>query len=274
MRRNWVPISLPIISLFACGAGVLLQTQTQHCGLSPWFCNHQGMLRDFWMMALPLLFLLARGGWLGVQQLRRTHRVVKTMLGLPRAPQVPLITELAQQLNLMGRIEIVTYHAPEAFCYGILRPRICLTSGLLAVLTPAEIEAVLRHERHHLRRYDPFRTLCWTVISGAFWWLEDRAEHAHLLRELAADQAVIVEQGRTSLASALLKLLTLPRADHLPASDMAVSGLSVTDARIDQLVRSDQMIVAPQKQWQWLLLPTLLVVTMLFCSLVMARLWA
>lgn len=274
MRRNWLPISLPLIGVFACAAGIVLQTQTKHCFASPWFCNGQGMLRDFWMMALPLIFLLGRGTWAGLQQLRRTHGVVHAILRLPRAPEDPLINELAHKLKLAGRIEIVTYAAPEAFCYGLVRPRICLTSGLLAVLTPEEIEAVLRHERHHLRQFDPLRTVFWTVLSGAFWWLEDRAEHAHLLRELAADRAVIVEQGRTSLASALLKLLTVPRAGNLPFMEIAVSGLSVTDARIDQLVRSEQIATSARKHWQWLVLPTLLLVGMLFCSIVMARIWS
>lgn len=274
MPRKWVPILLPLIGVFACGAGVLLQTGSQHCVASRWLCNEQDMLRDFWMMALPVLFLLGRGGWYGIRQLHRTRRIVHTVLQLPRAPQTQLMTELVSKLNLTDRIDIVTYDAPEAFCYGLLRPRICLTSGLLAVLAPAEIEAVVRHERHHVRQYDPLRTLFWTLVSGTFWWLEDRAEHAHLLRELAADRAVIAEQGRTSLASALLKLLTLPRAGRLPTSDTAMSRLSVTDARIDQLLRSEQVPAPTRQLWQWLSLPTLLLLTMLFCSIVMARLWA
>lgn len=274
MRRKWLPISLPLVGIFACGAGLLLQTGTQHCIASPWFCNQQGIWRDFGMMALPLLLLLGRGGWAGFRQLRRTRGVIQAVLRLPHLPEMPLITELAHKLKLTGRIDVVTYTAPEAFCYGLVRPRICLTSGLLAVLSPEEIEAVLRHERHHLRQGDPLRTVFWTVLSGTFWWLEDRAEHAHLLRELAADRAVIVEQGRTSLASALLKLLTTPRKGSLPASDMAISGLSVTDARIDQLVRSEQLTEPGRKDWQWIVLPALLLLAVLFCSVVMARLWA
>lgn len=273
MRRKWLSISLPLLGIFACAVGILLQTSSRHCMASSWFCNAQGMVRDFWMMAVPLLVLFGRGAWAGIVQLRRTYTVVRTMLRLPRAPELPLITELARALSLSGRIDVVTYAAPEAFCYGLVRPRICLTSGLLAVLSPQEIEAVLRHERHHLRQFDPLRTVVWTVLGGTFWWLEDRAEHAHLLRELAADRAVIVEQGRTSLASALLKLLTVPRIGQLPTSEIAISRLSITDARIDQLVRSEQTPPPTRKSWQWLYLPTLLALTILLCSLIMARLW-
>lgn len=272
MRRKLLPLSLPLVGLAACGAGALLQVEDQHCFASLSLCTAQGMLADFWMMVLPLVFLVGCGMWAGLLQLRRTYGVVHAMLRLPRLVDVPLIAELAYKLDLTGRIDVVTYPAPEAFCYGLLRPRICLTSGLLAVLSPLELEAVLRHERHHLRQYDPLRTLCWTIISGACWWLEDRAEHAHLVRELAADRAVIAEQGRRSLASALLKLLTVPGPDSLPASGIAISGLSVTDARIDQLVRSEQINVPPRRHWQWLVLPALLFLTLLLCSVVMSRL--
>lgn len=274
MRTKWLPIALPVIGLLACGVGVLLQSKSQHCAASAWFCNEQGMLRDFWMMALPLLFLLGRGCLAGARQVQRTRDVVRTMLGLPSAPLPPRLVALTTELNLRGRITVVDYSAPEAFCYGLLRPRICLTSGLLAVLSPQELEAVLRHERHHVRHFDPLRTLLWTMLSGAFWWLEDRAQQAHLLRELAADRTVITEQGRTSLASALLKLLSLPRADHLHSSRIAISGLSVTDARIDQLLRPEQVVVLTRRRWRWLVLPVLLLLTMLFCSSVMAQIWA
>jgi hypothetical protein len=271
MRRKWLPVALPLIGVLACGVGLLLQPPAQHCIVPSHVCTQQGMVRDLWMMLLPLLFLFGHGVWRGLRQLRRTHGVVRTMLHLPRAPQPPLITALAQTLELTDRIDIVVHDAPEAFCYGLVRPRICLTSGLVAVLSPQELEAVLRHERHHLRQGDPLRTLGWTILSGTFWWLEDRAEHAHLVRELAADRAVIAEQGRSSLASALLKLLTTPRAGGLSSTDMAISGLSVTDARIDQLVRSEQLAPPTASDWQWLFLPALLILSVLLCSTVMSR---
>ena len=38
---------------------------------------------------------------------------------------------------------------------GSLIPRICLSTGLMALMSEAELEAVLLHERYHLRSRDP-----------------------------------------------------------------------------------------------------------------------
>jgi Zn-dependent protease with chaperone function len=148
------------------------------------------------------------------------------------------VREQAQRLGVAHRLDVVTWDRAQAFCYGFMHPRICISTGLLALLGPTEVEAVLRHERHHLQRRDPLRVLGWTILCGACGWLTDRAAQADLLRELAADRAVIQEQGRAPLASALLTLLTQPRDAYLHG--LAVSGVSVTDARIDQLLAPGQ----------------------------------
>jgi len=92
------------------------------------------------------------------------------------------------------------------------------------------------------------------------------------LRELAADQSVIAEQGRAPLAKALFKLLAVPNAHQLSRPELAVSGLSVTDARIDQLIHPEQVVAPPLRIWQWLYIPIVLLLTLIVCSVVMAHL--
>lgn len=273
MQSKRSPLWMLLIGLGACGLGISLESDSHACVGSLWACSRQHVAHDTWMMALPLGFLLLRGGWAGLQQLWRTRQIMRVMLSLPPHPLSTPSAELVTKLNLEGRVRVVEYATPEAFCYGLLRPRICLTAPLLRLLSPAELEAVLRHERHHLRRYDPLRTVIWTVISNTFWWLDDHAHHAHLSRELAADRAVIAEQGRTPLASALFKLLAVPDAHQLSRPDMAVSGLSVTDARIDQLIHPEQIVAPRLMVWQWLYLPIVLLLTLMICSLMMAHRW-
>lgn len=256
-------VALAASGLAACGVGVLVQTMF----------NARLMPKDFGMMALPLLGLLLRGWLAGCNQLRRTHAAIRTILRLPHRVLPTAVADLVESLGIENRVNLVLCASPTAFCYGLLRPRICITSGLLAALAPDELEAVLRHERHHLRRYDPLRVLLWTMISGTFWWLAEQADQAHLLRELAADRTVIAEQGRTPLASALFKLLTLPRAEQLTRRDLAISGLSVTDARIDQLVQCEERVAQRQRSWHWLLLVAVLLFAMPLCSILMAHLW-
>lgn len=278
MQSNRSPFWMLLTGLGACGLGIAMEFESHACVGSLWTCSQQHMVHnlwthDVWMMALPLAFLLVRGCFAGMQQLWRTRQLLRAMLSLPSHPLRAPIDEIVARLDIEGRVQVVEYATPEAFCYGLFRPRICLTTPLLDLLSSAELEAVLRHERHHLRRYDPLRTLIWTVVSNMFWWLDDHAHQAYLLRELAADRAVIDEQGRTPLASALFKLLAVPNAHQLSRPDFAVSGLSVTDARIDQLLHPEQVVAPRLLVWQWLYLPAVLLFTLMLCSVVMTQLW-
>lgn len=271
MQSKRSPFWMLLTGLGACVLGISLESDRHACVASLWVCSQQQMVHDFWMMSLPLGFLLLRGCCAGIQQLWHTRQLMRVMLSLPAYPLSISIAELVTRLNLEGRVRVVEYATPEAFCYGLLRPQICLTAPLLRLLSPVELEAVLRHERHHLRRHDPLRTVIWTIVSNMFWWLDDHAHHAHLLRELAADRAVIAEQGRTPLASALFKLLAVPNAHQLSRPGIAVSGLSVTDARIDQLIHPAQVVAPRLIVWQWLYVPIVVLLTLAVCSLIMAH---
>jgi hypothetical protein len=273
ISSKWLPVWLPLIGLASCVVDALLHASGSACASTTWLCNHQGLAGDFWMMGVPFLALLARGVWAGAAQVHRTNAALRRMLGGAHARVPAHAAALARTLGIARRLDMIEASAPEAFCYGLLRPRICITSGLIEALSAAELEAVLRHERRHLRRHDPLRVVLWTVISNICWWLEADMQQASVHRELAADRAVIAEQGRQPLASALYKLATLSRSEHEPQPDLALTGISVTDARIDQLVHPER---TPQfaPRWQrWLLLPLLLLATMLACSVIMAHVW-
>lgn len=105
-------------------------------------------------------------------------------------------------------VHVIDEDRPLAFCHGLLRPRIYLSSGTLSALAPAEIEALLAHERHHARRRDPLRLAVARVLGGALFFLPvlprllDRyADEA----ELAADEAALRDgQDVAALAAALL----------------------------------------------------------------------
>lgn len=97
---------------------------------------------------------------------------------------------------------------PRAFCHGLVRPRIYVSSGTLAALRPDALEALLAHERHHVRRHDPLRLAVARVLGGALFFLpvlprllERYADEA----ELAADEAALRDGGDVAaLAAALL----------------------------------------------------------------------
>ncbi|MDP9376961.1 MAG: M56 family metallopeptidase [Actinomycetota bacterium] len=99
--------------------------------------------------------------------------------------------------------------APNAFCAGLLRPRIFVSTGTLETLRRDELDAVLAHEAHHARSRDPLRLLlARTARDGLFFLpgMHDLAERYAALAEVAADGAAVRASGgdRGSLAAALL----------------------------------------------------------------------
>jgi Zn-dependent protease with chaperone function len=142
-------------------------------------------------------------------------------------------------LDLDGRIDVVADERPFSFCYWFLRPRICLSTGLVARLDTDELRAVLHHERYHLRQRDPLRQVVARYFAAGLYVVPvvDELLSFHTLqKEIEADQEAVRASGDVrSLASALYKLL--PDADDVSLGLLVpVSSLSVTEARIDQLV--------------------------------------
>ena len=269
MRAERTLIWLPLVGVVACSPGIVLLSATHHCWGLAALCQVWAVPLPLtpaaWIMLLSLLLPAVRGLYAGFAQLARTHRSLQHVRRLPRTELSEPLAAIVANLTLRNRLELDHRAEPDAFCYGLLRPRICVTTGLRDALSTAELEAVLRHERHHLRRYDPLRTLLWTMLDGACWWMENGAEHARLLRELAADRAVIAAGLRKQLASALLKLLAYS-GGKLATSKLAIGGLSVTDARIDQLLRPDQPPPPRLSLYRWLAVPFVLILSTVLCS--------
>ena len=105
-------------------------------------------------------------------------------------------------------VRVIADDRPCAFCHGLLRPRIYVSTGTLAGLRRAELEAVLAHERHHAQRRDPLRLALARVLGEALFFLPalpPLLERYAVAAELAADEAALRDgQAVSSLAGALL----------------------------------------------------------------------
>ena len=153
----------------------------------------------------------------------------------------------ASGLDLDGRLDVVADERPFSFCYWFLRPRICLSTALVERLDTDELRAVLHHERYHLRQRDPLRQVVARYFAAGLYVVPvvDELVSFHTLqKEIEADQEAVRASGDVrSLASALYKLL--PDADDVSLGLLVpVSSLSVTEARIDQLVAGRPLSLA------------------------------
>lgn len=167
---------------------------------------------------------------------RRTRR----FLARCRAERAGLPTglrRLAARASLAGRLELVAAPEPLAFCHGLLRPRVCVTTGLLGLLDPEELRAVLLHEAHHVARRDPLRRCVADWLATALFFLPlvgMLRDHHAVASEVAADRWALERMGgERCLAAALYKLLS--RGGDAPSpAPVGVSGSLA--ARVDLLL--------------------------------------
>jgi hypothetical protein len=152
-----------------------------------------GALLLFPLAGLALLSLTLGGRSL-VRQVRGKRRFLARL-------QVVRVTDLGGT-----RVAVFESARPQAFCAGFLRPRIYLSTAA-AELSGEHLEAIVAHERHHLRRRDPLRLLVARTLSDALFFmpaLRRLSERYGTLAELAADEAAVREHDRSTLAAALL----------------------------------------------------------------------
>jgi hypothetical protein len=199
------------------------------------------------VVAALVLVLAICGISLGLAALFRQLVATAVLIRRLVARKLPVpasVALAASGLGLDRRIDVVADDRPFSFCYWFMRPRICISTALVARLDRDELRAVLLHERYHLRQRDPLRLVVARYFAAGLYVVpvvDELLGFYTLEKEIAADQAAVrASDGVGSLASALYKLL--PDADDVSLGLLVpVTSLSVTEARIDQLVAGRQV---------------------------------
>jgi len=124
----------------------------------------------------------------------------------------------AQASRRHGDALVIDDERPRAFCAGLLRPRVYVSTGMLALLDESALAAVLLHERQHARRRDPLRLACGRVLARALFYvprLGELVRRLQALSELSADECSIAAgpENRAALARAMLSFSELSRPD-------------------------------------------------------------
>ncbi|MDP3969382.1 MAG: M56 family metallopeptidase [Nocardioides sp.] len=129
----------------------------------------------------------------GVRSLRRRHRAL-----------VDVLAERREGVSVIG------HEVPVAYCLpGLLGARVVLSEGAVARLSPAELEAVLTHERAHLRARHDLVLEAFGVLHRAFPRYVSSAaalREVTLLVEVLADAAAVRRTGPAPLLRALAAL--------------------------------------------------------------------
>lgn len=120
---------------------------------------------------------------------------------------------------------------PAAFCFGLRRPRVVVTSGLLDRLDADEQAAVIWHELEHARNHEPLKCLLARLAANSFFWipvLRDLLDRFMLAKELVADRRAVAATSVRALAGALDEVSSAPSLAAVGAGDLAA-------ARIERL---------------------------------------
>jgi hypothetical protein len=204
--------------------------------------------RDLWP-AVAFIALVGTGVAVALRsavgQVRDSQRLAGRVAGLA----LPLPGELvvaAQRAGLAGRVSLVDSPERFSFAYGALTPRVALSAGLIEATSPDELDAILAHERYHVRNLDPFKVVLARTLPALFFYLPlFRALQARYVagRELAADRKAAESCGRKPLAGALLKVVRGPAWPELRTA-AAIGGPELLDARVAQLETGTEPQVA------------------------------
>lgn len=166
------------------------------------------------MLSFAVIGLALTSAW---RQLRASRRLVRAL-------------DIVERRRVGGvTVAVADGQQPVAFCAGLMRPQIYVSTGTLAALDRDELQAVVTHERHHARQRDPLRIFVARVLGDALFFLPAArrlGERYASLAELAADRTAVRAAGDSRpLASALLSF---------EAADPAVVGIA--PERVDHLM--------------------------------------
>lgn len=232
------------LAIAAAGIAVLLliaaafvQTLSFAAPSVPLRDEHWNVVR--WALELGSLELIALGSVsvaacvAGVRSLwRQSHHSRHAVRALPVRGQIADATVIAD-------------HRPLAFCAGLLRPRIFVSTATVEMLDPRQLEAVLEHERQHRQRRDPLRILIVRSLADALFIVPAlsrlAARYAALL-ELAADARAVQANGGdpAPLASALLTF-----------DERGPDSVGVDPARVDHLLGEHRRWQLPLTVLAW-----------------------
>lgn len=234
-----------LLAVAGCGLFAIAALRVAEHGLAGLTAG-RGDLRP----ALGVVGLLAVTTALAVRSLRdqtRATRRLSAQVQAITAPSPPALAQAVVTAGLNGRVDLVRADEPFSFAYGLWRPRVALSTGLLDGAAPEELLAVLAHERYHLRHHDPIKVVAARAASAAYFFLP--ALHGLRRRyaaasELAADRRAVREHGPGALAGALFRTVRGPAWEEL-ATAAAIGGPELLDIRIDQLESGADGVAPP-----------------------------
>jgi Zn-dependent protease with chaperone function len=185
--------------------------------------------RDTWetsgLLGLLTGFLLAYSFYRMLLRIVKQWLLTVKGLRLFRANLHPELSKQLQEEYRLWNTEILVVH-DKAFVglnIGLWRPRIVISTAVLAQCSDEEVKGILLHELHHCRKRDNMRLFILTLMAESFFYLpviKPVLTYVHTWLELFADRFAIRQMG-TSLHVGTV-LLKLAGGEKAPAYGVAL----------------------------------------------------
>lgn len=161
-------------------------------------------------------------------------------------PRVYMIIKNLKAENV--RVKIAGDNGISAFTYGVLRPTICLSKGLIDSLSEDELTALIAHEVGHIKRHDNLAIFLGLFVRDFLWPLPI----SHYLfsifineKEYAADDFAVQLTGKPlDLAGAIVSVAKAVRNTRVlsPAYATFFPNKASVKARVGRLVGSHDRV--------------------------------
>lgn len=233
----WQAVSLAAVIAALCAAPAAIPYLTRtgwfacfgDCAATiAWIQTRRWLM--FGVAAAVTLFVLGRlmlsGHRIGtrLRAARARHRELVDVLAAPAA--FP-----SQSGGRADGIRVLDHATPTAYCLPGRRSRVVLTQGALAALPADGLDAVLAHERAHLRGRHDLLIEYFTVLHHS---VPDPVRSPEALREVRllvealADRAAVRRSGPVTTARALMTLAQ----GQAPEAGLSAGGDGTTAARM------------------------------------------
>jgi beta-lactamase regulating signal transducer with metallopeptidase domain len=227
-------LSIFFLSLLVSGvlAAVMVKPLSLFIKEAIYFCqkivsgNIYSGLHPFFNTLITIILITFSLGILSfLIQFYKTQKLVKKM-SKNFVDRPAKLKNVAVSLDIGNKIDVVNDKSLFSFCAGIFSPRIIITTSLIKSLSKRELEAVLLHEKAHLKALDPLKLLFGKTISTMFFFLpifKELYKNMNATNEILADRFVIEYQKENShlrrvlrkiLAAPQVTLTTLPSISH------------------------------------------------------------
>lgn len=128
--------------------------------------------------------------------------------------------KMTMNLGLEHKVCLIAKHEHIALIFGLLNPKIVISTGLVDELTSNELEAVLLHEKHHLKSFHSLYILSAELVKNMLFFLpvlRDITQYMREHMEYEADMYTSSQQKSSVHLKNALKKVRSTDLSFLPA---------------------------------------------------------